>query len=309
MKKYYYFSEDSLEFVEIKKFKAKFIFYLAIVCLFTTSFVFGGFYLITSATNSRGDLASLKNQNLILSDKLIELSDQYEILQYKLKDIKVVTENLRIAANLEPITDDEKLLGVGGGSFDNSLDFLNSPEKLNIDAAFNLIEQVTNEFKFEVLQYEEISKKIAENKKLFESIPAIMPTKSIYESSHFGMRIHPILKVRKMHAGIDFVANIGTLVYATGKGKVIYVGRRGSYGLEVVIDHGFGYRTTFSHLSKSLVRRGQKVERGDVIAKTGNSGLSTGPHLHYEVSHKGIKLNPSRFIFDDLDFIELLGKN
>ncbi|MCH7763983.1 MAG: hypothetical protein IIB95_09605, partial [Candidatus Marinimicrobia bacterium] len=81
-----------------------------------------------------------------------------------LKDIKVVTENLRIAANLEPITDDEKLLGVGGESFDNSLDFLNSPEKLNIDAAFNLIEQVTNEFKFEVLQYEEISKKIAENK-------------------------------------------------------------------------------------------------------------------------------------------------
>ena len=121
--------------------------------------------------------------------------------------------------------------------------------------------------------------------------------------------MHPILKVRKMHAGIDFVSDIGTLVYATGKGKVVYVGRRGSYGLEVVIDHGFGYRTTFAHLYKSLVRRGQKVERGDVIAKTGNSGLSTGPHLHYEVSHKGIKLNPSRFIFDDLDFIELLGKN
>jgi len=86
MKKYYYFSEDSLEFVEIKKFKAKFIIYLAVICLITTSFVFGGFYLITSATNSRGDLASLKNQNLILSDKLIEVSDQYEILQYKLKE-------------------------------------------------------------------------------------------------------------------------------------------------------------------------------------------------------------------------------
>ncbi len=309
MKKYYYFSEDSLEFVEIIKFKAKFIIYLAAICLITTSFVFGGFYLITSITNSRGDLASLKNQNLILSDKLIELSDQYEILQYKLKDLKVVTENLRIAANLEPISDDEKLLGVGGESFDNSLDFLNSPEKLNIDAAFNLIEQVTNEFKFEELQYQEISKKIAENEKLFESIPAIVPTKGLYVSSFFGIRMHPILKVRKMHAGIDFVTDIGTLVYATGKGKVVYVGTKGSYGLEVVIDNGFGYRTTFAHLSKSLVRRGQKVERGDVIAKTGNSGLSTGPHLHYEVSHKGIKLNPTRFFFDDLDFIELLGKN
>lgn len=309
MKKYYYFSEDSLEFVEIKKFKAKFIIYLAVICLITTSFVFGGFYLITSATNSRGDLASLKNQNLILSDKLIEVSDQYEILQYKLKDLNVITENLRIASDLEPITDDERLLGVGGGSFDNSIDFLNSPEKLNISAAFNLIEQVTNEFKFEELQYEEISKKIEENKNLFESIPAIMPTKGEYISSNFGMRLHPILKVRQMHTGIDIVVNTGTLVYAPGKGKVVRVGRRGGYGLEVVIDHGFGYRTTFGHLSKSLVKRGQKVERGDVIAKTGNTGLSTGPHLHYEVSQNGIKLNPKRFFFDDLDFIELLGKN
>ncbi len=309
MKKYYYFSEDSLEFVEIKKFKAKFIIYLAVICLITTSFVFGGFYLITSATNSRGDLASLKNQNLILSDKLIEVSDQYEILQYKLKDLNVITENLRIASDLEPITDDERLLGVGGGSFDNSIDFLNSPEKLNISAAFNLIEQVTNEFKFEELQYEEISKKIEENKNLFESIPAIMPTKGEYISSNFGMRLHPILKVRQMHTGIDIVVNTGTLVYSPGKGKVVRVGRRGGYGLEVVIDHGFGYRTTFGHLSKSLVKRGQKVERGDVIAKTGNTGLSTGPHLHYEVSQNGIKLNPKRFFFDDLDFIELLGKN
>jgi len=136
-----------------------------------------------------------------------------------------------------------------------------------------------------------------------------MPTKGEYISSNFGMRLHPILKVRQMHTGIDIVVNTGTLVYSPGKGKVVRVGRRGGYGLEVVIDHGFGYRTTFGHLSKSLVKRGQKVERGDVIAKTGNTGLSTGPHLHYEVSQNGIKLNPKRFFFDDLDFIELLGKN
>jgi murein DD-endopeptidase MepM/ murein hydrolase activator NlpD len=121
--------------------------------------------------------------------------------------------------------------------------------------------------------------------------------------------MHPILKVKRRHPGIDFVADIGTPVYAPGKGRVIYVGRRGGYGLEIEIDHGFGYRTRYAHLSKSFVKRGKRVSRGDLIAKTGNSGLSTGPHLHYEVSHSGKKLNPSQFFFDDFGFVELTQNN
>ena len=306
MKKYYYFSEKSLAFVELNSFKSKLIIYVSLTSLFFTTLLFGGYFFITSVTNTRGDLASVKNENELLKSKLIDLTDRYEILQVNLSALGERTENLRIAANLEPISDDEKLLGIGGGSFDNSIDFLITSDYL--ERAVNFIDNITTKFEFEKLQYEEIASKMKTNEKLFECIPAMVPTKGDYIGSRFGMRMHPILKIRKMHAGIDFVANTGTPVYAPGKGRVVFIGRNGGYGLEIEIDHGYGYRTRYAHLSKALVKRGQKIKRGDLIAKTGNSGLSTGPHLHYEISHNGRKLNPSRFFFDNLGFIELTQK-
>jgi murein DD-endopeptidase MepM/ murein hydrolase activator NlpD len=309
MKKYYYFSEKSLEFVEVKNFKSKFIFILSAVALTCTALIFGGYFVVTSITNSRGDLASLKYENRILKSKLIEIREQYKGLQETLVDIDDKTENLRIAANLEQLSEDEKLLGIGGGSFDNTIDFLSYSDEINLDETFKLIDQISRQIDFEKAQYQVIAKNMSNNEKLYEAIPAIIPTNGDYTSSRFGMRIHPILKVRKMHAGMDFVTNVGTPVYAPGNGKVVSVRRNGGYGLEVVIDHGFGYRTKYAHLSKSLVKRRQKIERGQMIAKTGNSGLSTGPHLHYEVSHNGRKLNPSQFFINDLGFTELTKKN
>ena len=308
MKKYYYFSENSLAFVELKSFKSKLIIYISLTSLLFTTLLFGGYFFISSVTNTRGDLASVKNENRYLESKLIELTDRYETLQLNLNSLGEKTENLRIAANLEPISDDEKLLGVGGGSFDNSLDFLITSDDLDLEKAIIFIDNITNKFEFERLQYREIENKMKTNMSLFESIPAMVPTKGEYIGSRFGVRTHPILKIRKMHTGIDFVVNTGAPVYSPGKGKIVYIGRNGGYGLELEIDHGFGYRTRYAHLSKVLVKRGQKIMRGDVIAKTGNSGLSTGPHLHYEISHNGRKLNPSRFFFDDLGFIELTQK-
>jgi murein DD-endopeptidase MepM/ murein hydrolase activator NlpD len=107
-----------------------------------------------------------------------------------------------------------------------------------------------------------------------------------------------------MHSGIDIINNVGTPVKATGKGKVVFVGVKGGYGLEVEIDHGFGYRTVYAHLSKSMVKEGQTVTRNQVIAKSGNSGLSSGPHLHYEVLHNGQNLDPSEFFFDHYGYFE-----
>ena len=308
MKKYYYFSENSLAFVELKSFKSKLIIYISLTSLLFTTLLFGGYFFISSVTNTRGDLASVKNENRYLESKLIELTDRYETLQLNLNSLGEKTENLRIAANLEPISDDERLLGVGGGSFDNSLDFLITSDDLDLEKAVIFIDNITNKFEFERLQYREIENKMKTNMSLFESIPAMVPTKGEYIGSRFGVRTHPILKIRKMHTGIDFVVNTGAPVYSPGKGKIVYIGRNGGYGLELEIDHGFGYRTRYAHLSKVLVKRGQKIMRGDVIAKTGNSGLSTGQHLHYEISHNGRKLNPSRFFFDDLGFIELTQK-
>ncbi len=124
----------------------------------------------------------------------------------------------------------------------------------------------------------------------------------------FGIRMHPILQINKMHDGIDIITDVGTPVYSSGKGVVEFAGNKGGFGLAIEIDHGFGYRTVYAHLSSVKVKQGQKVSRGDLIGNTGNSGLSSGPHLHYEVHHNGIKLNPVDFFFDETGFFELTKK-
>jgi hypothetical protein len=147
---------------------------------------------------------------------------------------------------------------------------------------------------------------LAENKeKLFAAIPAIQPVANkelIALASGFGMRIHPVYKVRKMHTGVDFAAQIGTPIYATADGVIdkLEVSFSG-YGKQLEIDHGFGYRTRFAHMHGFAVRFGQKVKRGDLIGYVGKTGLSTAPHLHYEVFVNGIHVNPIHYFFNDLN--------
>jgi murein DD-endopeptidase MepM/ murein hydrolase activator NlpD len=147
---------------------------------------------------------------------------------------------------------------------------------------------------------------MAKNKEeMLASIPAIMPISNkdlTRTASGFGWRIHPIYKIRKFHEGMDFTAPVGTEVYATGDGVVIDVrsSYRQGYGKRVLIDHGYGYITRYAHLDEFNVVRGQRVKRGDVIGFVGNTGLSTAPHLHYEVEKDGEKVNPVHYYFNDL---------
>ncbi len=147
----------------------------------------------------------------------------------------------------------------------------------------------------------------AKNKKdMLAAIPAIKPVRSdklarnVKLLSGFGYRIHPIYKVKKMHAGIDFTAPRGTPIQATGKGKVVKVGRGSGYGLRVIIDHGFGYQTLYAHMDRIDVKVGDQLNRGQKIGIVGSTGASTAPHCHYEVMHKGTKVNPIQFVTDGL---------
>ena len=119
--------------------------------------------------------------------------------------------------------------------------------------------------------------------------------------SGFGMRLHPIHKIRKMHTGLDFSAPKGTAILATGDGTVSKIlHKRTGYGTHVIIDHGFGYKTLYAHMSVVSVKKGQKVKRGQSIGKVGNTGTSTASHLHYEVHHLGKKVNPVHYCLDGL---------
>lgn len=301
MKKFYYFSEKSLNFLEIKHFKKKVVIYFTASVILFSALIFGTFYLVSGLLNNENDVAILKNENKELKGNLLQLSKKYSNLEKELSSLTEISDELRLATNLTPINPEERTLGVGGSS---SLERLYDDFSGEVSDALNYIDKVSKRFEFEKSQYDEIVSKLNENKAFYESIPAIVPTNGKYSSDSYGMRVHPVLGVNKMHNGIDIITDVGTNVKSSGKGKVIFSGPKQGYGLAVEIDHGFGYRTIYAHLSKTLVREGQNIKRGDIIAKSGNSGLSTGPHLHYEILHNGENLNPVEFFFDEYNYFE-----
>lgn len=271
--------------------------------------MFSVYYVINEFINPNAEVEALQASNAELGDRLNTLLNKYTEIGLELDSLSNVNNSLRIAVNLEPITDEERNLGTGGKIFDeidptNSKDINDLVSKLNI-----IVDEVALKLNFEKGNYEEIEKTLKYNEKLYESLPAIKPCEG-YFGNNFGMRLHPILKIRRMHTGQDIVCNTGTKIYASGNGKIDFTGRRGSLGITVEVDHGFGYRSVYGHLSKSLVKKGQLVKRGDLIALSGNTGrLSAGPHLHYEVRHDGIAKNPRDFIFDDVDLFEIVSQD
>lgn len=135
------------------------------------------------------------------------------------------------------------------------------------------------------------------------AIPSIQPISNSdlrQMASGYGRRVDPVYGTMKFHEGMDFSSPVGTKVYATGDGVVSSAGWKSAYGNMIEINHGFDYTTRFAHLSEILVKPGQKVSRGDLIGKVGNTGKSTGPHLHYEVRYKGQPRNPINYYFQDL---------
>lgn len=151
--------------------------------------------------------------------------------------------------------------------------------------------------------YDETVKIAQKNETKLQHIPAIQPVlnKDLKRmASGYGWRIDPVYHVRKFHHGMDFSAPTGTDVYATGNARVSFSGWKSGYGNTVMLDHGYGYVTLYAHLSKQLVTKGQEVKRGDVIALVGNTGKSTGSHLHYEVRYKNRPTNPQNYYFKDL---------
>ncbi|WP_337865584.1 M23 family metallopeptidase [Ignavibacterium sp.] len=301
MKKFFYYSNKSLKFVEIKNFKAKTITFVIVSTLILSSLLFGTYYLLFTIFNTK-DKAQLERENILLKQQLKNLSTQYASIKEELVNLTEVSTNLRKLTNLTPLTAGN-LPGTGGGIYSDEISSLLSNDD-DIANSLKTIESLTKKFELEKKEYERITERLKQNSVFYESIPAIIPTTGGYSIEGFGMRLHPILKVMKMHEGLDILTDIGSPVFAPGNGKVSYVGPRGGYGLTVEIDHGFGYKTVYAHLSKSLVKEGQSVKRGNRIALTGNSGLSTGPHLHYEVHYNGVPQDPINFFFEDFNYFE-----
>ena len=241
-----------------------------------------------------------------------ELNDRIEKMSKVLSDLQDRDNNIyRVVFEADPIPDEVRNAGFGGinryekyKNFDNGEMVAKSMLKADILSKKMLIQSKS---------YDEILSLVKNKSKMLSSIPAIQPisNKTLKSmASGFGFRTDPIYKTSKFHAGMDFSSATGTPVYATGDGTVSRADADASgYGNHIRIDHGYGYLTLYGHLSKINVKPGQAVKRGDVIGLVGNTGKSTGPHLHYEVHKDNEPVNPVNFYYNDLspeDYEKLL---
>ncbi len=303
MKHFYYFSKSKLKFVEIRNFRKKFLFLIGFFTIFFSFLIFSGYFIINEIINPNSQVTALKNENRELSNKFEELLSSFSTLNSELEKLKEKSDDLRLQANLPTLNNN---FGTGGSFFEeispsNSRDVSELVSKLD-----NYVNDLSVRVKLESNNYSEIENAFKYNQKLYDALPAIKPCDGSY-GDEFGMRLHPVLKIRRMHNGQDIICHTGTKIFVAGAGRVEFTGWRGGLGYTVIINHGFGYRTYYGHLSEILVKENQKLQRGDLLGLSGSTGkLSTGQHLHYEVRHNGIALNPRNFIYDDVDLFEIV---
>ena len=244
----------------------------------------------------------LLREKATMESQLEVLNSQVDQMQVVMTDLQQRDDNLyRVLFGAEPIP-----LSVRQGA-QRKIDYYEQLAKMtNSELAADLtlkVDLLEKEIYVQAKSYDEVAQMAKEQEIRMENIPAIQPVmnKDLKRvASGYGMRIDPVYHVRKFHQGMDFTAPTGTEIFATGNARVEFTGWKQGYGNTVILDHGYGYKTLYAHLYKSLVRKGQKVRRSDIIALVGNTGKSTGPHLHYEVRLNGKPVDPRNYYFYDL---------
>lgn len=237
------------------------------------------------------------------------LQTQYEVLSLRLNnalevldDIQQRDENLyRAIFQAESIPESVRKSGFGGSNRYEHLMELSNPEL--VVSTTKKMDMLRKQLYIQSNSLEELIALGKNQEERSKCIPAIQPisNKDLRRTaSGYGVRIDPIYRTPRFHSGMDFSAKVGTEIYATGNGVVTFAGWKQGYGNCLMIDHGYGYQTLYGHMSKYRARVGQKVTRGEVIGEVGNTGKSTGPHLHYEVIVKGKHDNPSKYYYMDL---------
>jgi murein DD-endopeptidase MepM/ murein hydrolase activator NlpD len=310
----YHFNPETLCFEPKKKKAGKSILLIGgfVIFFVIASIVFSTLFV------SHFDTPEVKN----LRQENQQLLSQYNFLNSKLSQLENVLDELqvrddniyRVVLGKNPIPESVRKAGYGGDnpyakleSFSDAELVLNTSKK---------IDAISKQAYIQAKSYEEVLNIALKKEQELSSTPAIMPVSGKdldHMSSGWGMRMHPVYHVRMFHWGMDFVASTGTKVYATGDGIVASTDNlNDGHGKHVIINHGFGYKTLYAHLSKYNVKPGDKIKRGQVIGFVGNTGTSIAPHLHYEVYKDGKNVDPKYYFFKDLSpaqFDQLLARS
>lgn len=299
----YYYDTETCRYEQLKRTTSEVLINIFGFVTLSLIFAFILLYIARTYFPSASEAALLEeNRQLLLKYEL--LSKQMEEVNEVLATLKERDDKIyRLVFEAEPIADEIRKGGVGGAEkYRHLLDEGLKHEELIVNS-FKKLDQLKRQMYVQSKSYDEIVKMYSEKEKRLESIPAIRPVADndlTMFISGYGMRMHPIYKVRKFHSGCDFAAPTGTPVYATGGGVVRMADYDGGYGKSIEIDHGFGFVTKYAHLSAYTVKVGQRVKRGQMIGRVGSTGTSVSPHLHYEVIKNGQKVNPIGYFFNDL---------
>ncbi len=248
-------------------------------------------------------------EELLLDQKNHSLKVEWNILHERVERaneqltsfIDKDDNNYRVILDAAPLDPSIREAGVGGSERINYKLLNGFPSILE---EYTAVEKIRHQLDVEIQSYQEINKLLDRKMAMWSAKPAIQPLSNedlTYLHLRYGSRFHQILGLVREHKGLDFSADIGTPVYATGNGKIKSVYVSASFGKVVFIDHQFGYETRYAHLSRFNVENGQSVKRGQLIGYVGNTGLSAGPHLHYEVLFQGEHVNPINFFQRDLN--------
>jgi len=266
----------------------------------------GGLVVLGSNSVREAELARLRLENRHLTSNLTEVEAELAMIGAAIDELSDQDQRFRLLAGLPHIDPDVLEAGVGGPMLGDPAreEFLDAAPELagrTLAASYD-VDRLLRRVDLLTASMDEALDSVALHEEVFLARPSIRPVQSseAWISSSFSRsRFHPVLLVNRPHPGVDISAAAGTPILATGKGTVISAGTRSGYGKTVEIDHGFGYRTLYAHAGALSVKKGQRIDRGDVLGEVGKTGLATAPHLHYEVLVNDRQVNPGKYMIDD----------
>jgi len=258
--------------------------------------------VISSYQDVRGkisQLSKLKKENALQKEQILHMARKIDQVTQEMIELRSLDQKLRVMVNLETMEGDQQYRGVGG-SDPSIVDPGTTVAKVNRDLVRKMHRSL-DDLEADIERSKEdksgLQTFFEDQKILLASTPSIWPTRG-WLSSGFGYRKSPFTGKKEFHKGIDISTRMGAPIVASADGVVSFTGWNGGYGRVVVIKHGHGFKTKYAHLKKSLVKRGQHVKRGETIGLVGNSGRTTGSHLHYEVHLNRVPVNPARYVLN-----------
>lgn len=254
-----------------------------------------GFYTDNAALQRR--LAEAERTVEEQNGQMLNMVGKVRTLQADLSRVQQFDSKLRLMMNMEK--DPGELASMGGA---RSEDFSKSylplhRQELLARKMHSFLQQLSTDVRLEEVRQQELVRTLRDNREVLAATPSIWPADG-YISSTFGMRVSPFTSKGEFHKGIDVINRPGTPIYAPARGTVTFAAVDGAYGNSVVLQHGGGLSTRYAHMQRFVLKEGQTINRGDLIGYIGNSGRSTGPHLHYEVRLNGVCVNPMRYILN-----------